>query len=144
MLQVKVIRVCFLMLALALLYGCAAKGPSFTRVSDIPSAKGLVYVYRSPGLVGSAVTYHVHAGDEIIGNLRNGGYFYYFADPGELEIWAKTEAKGSVTLDILAGQEQYVKGSLGVGFLVGRPKLIVVDSETGRKEIEKCKLLTSQ
>ena len=49
------------------------------------------------------------------------GYFPYYADPGELEFWAKTESTSSVTVDVKAGDTAYVRGSVGVGFFVGRP-----------------------
>ncbi len=142
--ELKFIRTFILLLLLSSVFGCAAGGPAFQRISSIPEEKGLIYIYRSKSFVGSAVRYNVHAGDKVIGILHNGGYFTYLADPGELEIWAKTEAKGSVTLDVLSGKEHYVKGSLGVGIVVGRPKLIIVGTETGTREIKKCKLTQTE
>jgi hypothetical protein len=58
-----------------------------------------------------------------------------------VEIWAKTESKSSVTLDLKPGDVKYVKGTLGVGFLVGRPNLTVVSNELGANEIKGCKLI---
>ena len=69
------------------------------------------------------------------------GYFPYIRDPGEVELWAKTESRSSVTLDLKPGDIQYVKGEVGVGFLLGRPNLYIVDSATGSEEIKECKLL---
>ncbi len=132
----------FLLLLVALATGCAT-GTSFKQVSEIPQGKGLVYVYRPSGIVGCAVSYDVHAAQENIGHLYPGGYLTYFASPGELEVWGKTESRGSVTVDVRAGEAQYVKASLGVGILMGRPVLIVVEPQVGRSEIESCKQKTS-
>jgi len=128
----------FSLAMICLMAGCA-QGPPFKKVTEIPQGKGLVYIYRPAGIVGSAVRYEVYAGTDDVGHLVPGGYLTYFANPGELEIWGKTEARGSVTLDVKAGQEQYVKGSLGVGLFVGRPILTVVEPQVGQREIRDCK-----
>ena len=47
----------------------------------------------------------------------------------------------SVTLDVKAGQTYYIKGEVGVGFLVGRPHLMVVAPDIAEKEIADCKLI---
>ncbi len=48
---------------------------------------------------------------------------------------------GGVVFDVHAGPRAYVRGSIGVGFFVGRPSLEVVDHTTGEREIRTCKLL---
>ena len=80
----------------------------------------------------------------MVTTLRNGGYYPYIRDPGEVEIWGKTESKSSVTLDLKPGDVKYVKGTVGVGFLVGRPSLTVVNNDVGAAEIKECKLLTTE
>lgn len=126
-------------------FGCAtAKGPIFQAIEQIPQEKGVVYVYRPDSFVGAAVHYDVYAGDIKLCDLVRGGYCSYLARPGELEIWGKTEAKGSVTVDVKAGQEYYVKGGLSVGVLVGHPNLTIVDKSVGEQEIKECKLLTNE
>ncbi len=128
----------FLLVLISLLAGCAS-GLPFKSVTEIPQGKGLIYIYRPGSIVGSAVSYEIFAGNEKIGRLLPGGYLTYFANPGELELWGKTEAKGSITLDVKADQTQYVKGSLSVGFFVGRPVLMTVEPEVGQQEITECK-----
>jgi hypothetical protein len=134
----RLFRLLLVILASSFLFGCGAQGALFQKVAELPQGKGIVYVYRPTGFVGSGVTYDVHAGDRVIGNLKPGGYCSYFAAPGELEVWAKTEAKSSVTVDVRAGQEHFIKGGVGVGFFVGRPTLTIVDPDTGRREIATC------
>lgn len=77
----------------------------------------------------------------VITTLHKAGYYPHFVKPGEVELWAQTEAKSAVTVDVKAGDIDYVKGEVGVGFLDGRPHLRVVAREKGEKEISKCKLI---
>lgn len=132
-------------LGLGVMSGCATSGPAFQKVENIPADKGLVYIYRSSSFKGAAVSYDVHVknkgNDKVVTNLKNGGYFPYFADAGENEVWAKTEAKSSVTLDVKPGQTYYVKGGIRMGFAIGRPELTMQPADVGAAEILECKLL---
>lgn len=129
---------------LALMSGCATTGPAFTKVENIPAGKGLVYIYRPASFKGAAISYDVHVKDKVATNLTNGGYAPYFADPGENEVWAKTEAKSSVTVDVKPGQVYYIKGGTRMGFALGRPDLSLQPADVGATEIAECKLITSQ
>lgn len=134
----------YLLLCLFLLAtGCASLGPVYSKVDKIPDNAGLVYLYRPSSFLGGGVAYDVKTGGTVITTLHNGGYYPYFSAPGEQEFWAKTEAKSSVTLDVKPGQTYYIKGGVGVGFLVGRPHLMVVAPEIAEKEIADCKLIAA-
>jgi ethanolamine utilization microcompartment shell protein EutL len=102
---------------------------------------GLVYVYRPSSFIGGGVSYDVKVGETPITTLYNGGYFPYFSSPGEIEFWAKTESRSAVTLDVKAGETYFVKGTVGLGILVGRPHLMVMSPETAVAEITDCKLI---
>lgn len=121
--------------------GCATLGPVYTKVDKVPQDRGLVYIYRPSSIMGSGVAYDVKVGDNVVTTLHSGGYFPYFSTPGEVEFWAKTESRSAVTIDVKSGQVYYIKGSLGVGFFVGRPHLMVVPADVGEKEIAECKLI---
>ena len=123
------------------LNGCATLGPVYQKVDNIQDGKAVVYIYRPSSLVGGGVSYNVKVGETVITTLYNGGYYPYLVEPGETEFWAQTESKSSVTLDIKPGQTYYIKGTVGVGFIVGRPRLIVVSSDVGEREIAECKLI---
>jgi hypothetical protein len=129
------------LLLLTLLSGCANLGPVYTKVDMVPPNKGLVYIYRPGSFVGGGISYDVKVGDAPVTTLYNGGYFPYFSNPGEVEFWAKTETKSAVTLDVKAGETYFIKGTIGVGFLMGRPHLLVVPNDLGAKEIADCKLI---
>lgn len=127
-----------------LLSGCASLGPVYQKPDRIPEDKGLVYLYRSSSFVGGGVSYDIKVGEIVITTLYNGGYYPYFAAPGEVELWAQTESKSSVTVDVKAGQTYYVKGTVGIGFIVGRPHLALVSTDVGEKEIVECKLIPEE
>ena len=124
-----------------LLSSCASLGPTYQKTDKIPEGTGLVYLYRPSSFIGGGVSYDIKVGETVITTLYNGGYYPYFAKPGEVELWAKTESKSSVTLDVKAGQIYYLKGTVGVGFFVGRPHLMVVSTDVGESEIAECKLI---
>lgn len=128
-------------LPLLLMTGCASLGPNYSKVDLIPNNSGLVYFYRPSSFVGGGVFYDIKNGETVITTLYNGGYYPYFSASGEKEFWAQTESKSSITLDVKTGQTYYIKGEVGVGFLVGRPHLMVVAPEIAEKEIADCKLI---
>ena len=121
--------------------GCATLGSTYTPDNSAPKDKATVYVYRPSGFAGAAISYTVAANGVDVSSLPSGGYFVYYAKPGENEFSAKTEASTSVTVDAKAGQTYYVKGTVGMGVFVGHPHLLQVTSDVGSQEIVKCKLV---
>ena len=130
-----------LLVGVLLLGGCATLGPVYRPVDAIPDGMALIYIYRESQFIGAGVAYDVKVGETVVTTLHSGGYYPYFVKPGEVELWARTEAKSAVTVDVKAGEVYYVKGEVGVGFFVGRPHLRVVAREKGEKEIKECKLI---
>ena len=128
-------------LVAALLAGCSASGPAFKPVDPIPAGRGVVYVYRQPGFVGSAVYGTVTANKTPITKIENGGYFPYVSDPGPVHFEVTTEATNEADVTVEAGKEKYLKTTIGMGFLVGHLKFSEVSAEIGRSEIGECKLL---
>lgn len=133
---------CLLLTLSLLVSGCITTlGPVYSKVDQIPDNVGLIYFYRPAALFSGGLSYDIKSGETVITTLKNGGYFPYFAVPGEKEFWAKTEVKSSVTLDVKAGQTYYVKGEVGVGILIARPHLMVVAPEIAEREIAHCYLI---
>jgi hypothetical protein len=126
--------------SLVVLSGCATLGAPYAPDNSIPTDRGAVYVYRT-SVIGAAIKPTVMANKVALLELPPNGYFVYRAAPGELTLEQKTEATTSVTLDVKAGETYYVRGSIGMGFFVGHPRLIVVSKEEGEKEIVHCKLI---
>lgn len=133
------ILVCFV--AVLILSSCATLGPQFQKIETLSDDKGLVYIYRPSSFIGGGVSYDIKVGETPITTLHNGGYYPYFSNPGEVEFWAKTESRSSVTLDVRPRQIYYIKGTVGVGFIVGRPHLMIVEPGVAEQEIAECKLI---
>lgn len=89
--------------------------------------------------MGAAIAPTVTANKVPVLTLPPGGYFAIRALPGELTLEQHTEATTSVTLDVKAGETYYVRGSIGMGFFVGHPHLVVVSKSEGESEIKVCK-----
>jgi len=138
----KFFLVAFVIFSLGLT-GCATLGPVYQKVEKIPENTGVVNVYRPSSFAGGGVspTLYTDKGKTPLSKIYQGGYFTYFAKPGEVDFSAATETESSVTLDIKSGQVYYVKLTIGIGILVGRPHLTVVSPEIGEKEIAECKLI---
>lgn len=125
----------------ALLSGCATLGPAYKPESGSPVGKATVYVYRDFNVFGGGMTYMVWGNGVPIASLPAGGYFVYHAPPGKVQLSAKSEASTSVTVEAKSGEVYYVKGTIGLGIFVGRPRLVLVPKEVGEKEIAGCKLV---
>lgn len=125
-------------------FGCASLGKPFEPVASASSDQSVIYIYRPSSFVGGGVSYTIYSGNKAITKLYNGGYYPYVAKLGEVELWAETESKSSVTVDLKAGETKYVKGTVGVGFFVGRPNLSVVDPAVALSEIKECKLIPEE
>lgn len=122
------------------LSGCGASGQPFSQFATPKQDQGLVYVYRPSSVLGMGVYYDIHVTnptnpDLIAGELVNGSYVEVDVPVGENEIWGRTESKSSVTLDVKNGETYCIKGGVGIGFLVGRPNLEIVDMQTCQTEI---------
>jgi uncharacterized protein YceK len=122
------------------LSGCATLGTKFAPDNQVPADRAAVYVYRTSAL-GAAIAPTVTANKVPLLGLPPGGYFEYRAQPGELTLEQHTEATTSVTLDVKAGETYYVRGSVGMGFFVGHPHLVIVPNADGEREIRECKLV---
>ena len=128
-----------IVLVTALLAGCVT-GAKFQKIESVPPGKAVIYIYR-PSTLGAAIAYDIRHGDKVVVTMKAMGYYPYVADPGEVELSARTESKASVTLDVKADETYYVKATISMGFLVGRPRLVVVSVSEAEKEISDCKLL---
>jgi predicted small lipoprotein YifL len=123
--------------------GCATLGPKFTPDGQLPPDRADVYVYRTSAM-GAAIAPTVYANKVPLLTLPPSGYFVYRALPGELTLEQHTEATTSVTLDVKAGETYYVKGSVGMGFFVGHPHLVIISKEDGEREVRECKLIPGE
>ena len=141
--KLKLICIALFLLFVSVISGCATLGPVYQKADKIPPDVGVIYTYRTFNIVGSAVTtkLYTNKGQTYLARIQTGGYFPFYAKPGEVDLSAATEAESSITLDVKAGQVYFVKLHIGMGFIVGRPYLTIVDNDLGEKEIADCKLI---
>jgi len=96
----------------------------------------LLHVYRDGGY-GGLLSYDLHLGDSVIYRVSNSSKkTIRIKKDGLNSLWAKTEAKAEIPVNIKFGNEYYVRCSVTMGVLVGRPKLELVDNEIGKSEFK--------
>ncbi|MGJ7902304.1 DUF2846 domain-containing protein [Lysobacter sp. 1R34A] len=88
-----------------------------------PAGKGQIVFFRPPKFVGGAVGYKVREGAVELGKLRSGKYFVVAVEPGAHEYTVHSEAKDILNMEVEAGETYYVKGTVTIGILAGRPNL---------------------
>lgn len=136
----------YLFCLVILFSGCSpsAMGTQFNSFSPSKQGFGTIYVYRPWDLAAGALQYSVHLTNEqnediIFGDLRNGSYISIKAPIGKNQVWASTEDKKSIFLDVKQDEIYCIKGSFGMGMWVARPYLELVDFDTCAVEIKTTK-----
>jgi hypothetical protein len=118
--------------------GCAS-GPKYAEMKDkIPALKageGRVYVYRD-SLLGAALTPSVYLNGKEVGISRANGFFYIDQPVGEYKLSASTEVERSVSFALAAGETKFVKVSISLGLIAGRPNFELVNAVGGQTAIE--------
>lgn len=126
-------------LVVCALWLAQAPNPAQAQEPTLQDGRATVYVYRPQSLAGMGAYFDVYAGTEIVCNLKENEYCVLKIAPGEVEVWSKFMTKGSVTLDVEAGREYYVRASVTKGFLLfWRPHYVEVLDRVGRSEIKAC------
>lgn len=127
----------------ALLSGCVSATIQPDQVFPEPeSGKGLVYFYRERKFVGGAVGYNVKEGEQVIGAIKNGCYFFVQATPGSHTYTASTEASSSRTIEVEAGKTYYIECSVEMGVFAGHPSLKIVDEAEAKSVLPNLKYIT--
>jgi Tfp pilus tip-associated adhesin PilY1 len=106
---------------------------------DSTASSATLYVYR-PASAGMLVSYNLYFGDSIVCRIANRFKQEIKLDKkGMNEIWAKTEAKTSVPIDVKFGHKYYLRCGISMGIVVGRPSFEFVDARIGKMEYESLK-----
>ena len=120
--------------------GCTSL--QYQKLDKLPTVsedKGLIYFFREKEFVGSMVSYYIYEGNEKLGGLQNGTFFYIEPTPGPHTYRAKTEAEEKVTINVVAGETYYVKAEVKMGLLCGQPDLTIVHELEGKSDIPNLK-----
>jgi hypothetical protein len=96
----------------------------------------IINVYRSSGQ-GALVSYDLYLGDSIICRVKsNSCESIKIYKDGLNSLWAKTEAKSEIPINVEFGKIYYLRCSISMGAFVGRPKLEMVDAKIGKTEFK--------
>ena len=99
----------------------------------------LLHVYRFSG-PGALINYDLYLGDSVICRVSNNfKKTIKIRKDGMNTIWAKTEAKDEIPINIKFGNEYYIRCGITVGIMIGRPKIELVDNQIGRMEFQSIK-----
>lgn len=90
--------------------------------------------WRSGTLVGTAMGCGVNLGQERISALGAGHYFILPLAPGNYEFNAKSEAKDVLEVSVKPGETTFVKCTIKMGIMVGRPNLSPSTAEEYEKK----------
>ena len=96
-----------------------------------------VYRHRGPGTL---VNYDLHLGDSTICRVSNNFKATIKVQKEGLNtLWAKTESKAELPIDIEMGHTYYLRCGIRMGFLVGKPSIQLVDYKSGKIEFDSIK-----
>ena len=99
----------------------------------------ILNIYRYSGS-GALVSYDLYLGDSIICRVKNNFKTTLLIKKDGLNtLWAKTEAKSEVPIDIKMGKTYYLRCGVAMGAFVGHPRLELVDWKMGKAEFESFK-----
>ncbi len=122
-------------LPLGALAACAT-GPKMAEISNripvLPPDKGRIWFYRESVFFGDGLQPSVRLNGNKVGDATPNGFFFVDMPPGDYEVATTTEVERRATFTLAAGQERFVKLSIGLGVLVGRVIPELVEPATGR------------
>jgi hypothetical protein len=96
--------------------------------------QGQILFWRSGTIMGGAMGCGVNIEKERISALGAGHYFILPIAPGSYEFNAKSEAKDVLKVDVKAGETSYVKCTIKMGIMMGRPNLSPSTAEEYEKK----------
>jgi hypothetical protein len=99
----------------------------------------LLHVYRPSG-AGFLVGYDLYLGDSLLCRVKNNfSETIKIKKDGMNSLWARTESKKEIPINIKFGKEYYLRCGITMGFFVGHPFLELVDQGFGKSEFESLK-----
>lgn len=100
----------------------------------------LLYVYRIEQPDGYERAYNLHLNDSVLCRVtKYCKQEIKLYKKGVNSLWAETEARDSIKMDVKFGEEYFLKCSLKMGIIIGRPDLEFIPKEEGRFEYENLK-----
>ncbi len=105
----------------------------------------VVYVVR-PSMVGTIVRFNVFLDNKEdsseMGYNRGNEYIYFSVTPGEHRIFSKAENWDDIEFNAETGKAYFVKQTPGMGFIMARNSLSLLDENQGKYEVKNSKIGT--
>jgi hypothetical protein len=99
----------------------------------------LLHVYRNSS-IGALISYDLHLGDTVICRVYNKSKeTIKIKKAGLMTLWARTEVKEELPINIKFGNEYYIRCGVTMGAFVGHPKIDLVDNQSGKAEFQSFK-----
>ena len=134
-------KILFLLPFFLILTSCAATGPKFSTLdietTEIKENNAQIVVYRV-GYLGNALKPIISINGVPTGKCETGGVFIVNVNEGNHVVSAATEVENTISLEVYKNEKIYVNCEIGVGLLIGRPKLSVQpksEAENAIKEL---------
>ena len=128
---------------------CSATGKAFVPM-ELEANKALIYIYRPDRFLGSGNVWHLNANGSKVTAIRNGGWFAYYSEPGDVTFFSNLRPgvgtilpgmidsdKEMITIGVEAGKTYFVK----FDHRMSGPYMELVDKSTGESEIQDLKML---
>ncbi len=94
----------------------------------------LLRIYRNSSL-GALVSYKLYLGDSLLCGVDNRTKKeIHIKKAGSYVLWARTEVKEELPIDIELGKVYYIRCGVSMGVFVGRPVLDLVENAIGKDE----------
>lgn len=98
----------------------------------------LIHFYRPGAGAGALLGYKIKdANDSIVGRLRNNEKFIYKTKNfGVQSFYGTLETKKEIKINVEKGKEYFVRCSVNMGVVLGRPEISLIENHIGMKEYE--------
>jgi hypothetical protein len=132
------------LILLVLITACSSvqTGQQSSSVAGPSPKMATVYFYRPQNSPGAAVGVDITDNGIDIGNLQDGTYFVYHANPGQHALTATTDTTSTQNFRLQAGATYYIKASVVPRQHLFQPSLSVVFDLQGQAAIQNLKRLS--
>jgi hypothetical protein len=98
----------------------------------------VIYFYRPSNGAGSLLGYKIKdVNDSVVGRLRNGEKFAYKTKKFGLQtFYGALETKEEVKINVVKGNEYFVRCAVNMGIVLGRPEINLTENFVGMKEYD--------
>lgn len=101
----------------------------------------LIHFYRPSSGAGALLGYKIKdANDSIVGRLRNNEKFVYKTKKFGLQSFYGTlETNEEIKINVEKGKEYFIRCSVNMGVVIGRPEIGLIENYIGMKEYDEMK-----